>query len=399
MTITRHLQKPLLELSGYYPVTAITGPRQSGKTTLSQQTFPEKAYISLEPLDNRSYASEDPRGFLDEYAQGAIIDEVQHVPGLLSYLQDFVDRHPEPGRFILTGSQNLQLAQSVAQSLAGRCGLLTLLPPSWEELQQFQNAPRSLLDVLWQGHYPRIYDRAIPAERWLADYVSTYVQRDVRQITQITDLNTFNAFLKRSAGHTAQEINYSSIGNDVGITHNTARSWLSVLETSWLTHALPAWHRNIRKQVVKAPKLHFIDSGLVCHLLGIRSAEELRHHPLRGAIFESWVVAEIIKQFTNRGETPYLYHYRESRGLEIDVLLETAGQLDLIEVKAGSTISGHFFSNLLKFTETEQAEPAPRRWLVYGGEQNHTRQGCQVRSWRRVGDIKSRAVLNQETMT
>ncbi|MGB0849502.1 MAG: ATP-binding protein, partial [Thiolinea sp.] len=351
MTIKRKLNSQLLELAAYYPVVVLTGPRQSGKTTLSQQAFPGKAYVSLEPMDMRSYALEDPRGFLDEYRDGAIIDEVQHVPDLLSYLQDFVDRYPDPGRFILTGSQNLLLSQSVSQSMAGRCGILTLLPPDWEELQQFDRAPENLVDVLWQGHYPRIYDRAIPAQRWLSDYVTTYIQRDVRQVTQVTNLNTFTAFLKLCAAHTGQEINASRLGNDVGITHNTVRSWLSVLETSWLMFSLPAWHRNVRKQAVKAAKHHFIDSGLVCSLLGIRSAEELRHHPLRGAIFESWVVMEVLKRFTNHGQSPSLYHYRESRGLEIDLIAEVAGQLNLMEIKAGATVNSHFFKNLKQFAE------------------------------------------------
>lgn len=381
MTIQRLLKPKLLELATYYPVTVITGPRQSGKTTLSREAFPDKSYASLEPIDMRSYALEDPRGFLDEYQNGAIIDEVQHAPELLSYLQDFVDQNPEPGRFILTGSQNLILSQSIAQSMAGRCGILTLLPPSWSELQQFSNRPATLLEAMWQGHYPRIYDRGIPAQRWLADYVTTYLQRDVRQITQITNLNTFTAFLKLCAGHTGQEVNFSRLGNDIGITHNTARAWLSVLETSWLGVTLPAWHNTIRKQVIKAPKWHFIDTGLVCSLLGIRSAEELRHHPLRGAIFESWVVAEALKQYTNCGETPSLYHYRESRGLEIDLLAEVAGQLNIMEIKSGSTINSAYFKNLKTFIDSHSASVETHAWLVYGGEDNYKRQGVRVTSW------------------
>jgi len=384
MSIQRNIYPQLIELATYYPIVVITGPRQSGKTTLSQQAFPDKAYISLEPIDTRSFAQEDPRGFLEEYSEGAIIDEVQHAPDLLSYLQDFVDKHPEPGRFILTGSQNFMLFEAISQSLAGRCGVLTLLPLAWDELQQFKNAPKDLFTTLFQGSYPRIYDQKIPAHRWLADYVTTYVQRDVRQITQVTNLNTFTTFIKLCAGSTGQEINLSRLGSDTGITHNTAKAWLSVLETAGLSYSLPAWHKNIRKQVVKAPKLHFIDTGLVCYLLGIRNAEELRHHPLRGAIFESWVVSEILKKFTNKGRTPSLYHYRESRGLEVDLLIETAEQLNSVEIKSGSTINSEFFNNLKKFTDIHAGKENIDLWLISGGTESYKRQGTNVISWKNI---------------
>ena len=287
--ISRTLEKKLHELSGYYPVVVVTGPRQSGKTTLCQMVFPDKPYVSLEALDIREFAITDPRGFLLEYADGAIIDEIQQAPDLLSYLQSDIDARPEAGRFILTGSQHFGLSQSISQSLSGRCGILTLLPPSLEELRAFPNAPDDLFSILWQGAYPRIYDQNIPAHQWLADYTATYVQRDVRQVINIGDLQAFSGFFKLCSGRAAQEINLSKIGNDAGISHNTVRSWLSVLETSYIIHCLPAWHTNIRKQIVKAPKLHFFDSGLACYLLGIREPDQLYHHPLRGAIFESWV--------------------------------------------------------------------------------------------------------------
>ncbi len=394
MTIKRNIQPHLLELATYYPVVVITGPRQSGKTTLSQQVFPDKAYISLEPIDTRRFAQEDPRGFFEEYGDGAIIDEVQHAPDLLSYLQDFVDRHPEPGRFILTGSQNLMLSEAISQSLAGRCGVLTLLPPEWDELQQFPNAPNDLLTALWQGSYPRIYDQKIPAQRWLADYVTTYVQRDVRQITQVANLNAFITFIKLCAGSTGQEVNLSRLGNDAGITHNTAKAWLSVLETAWLSFSLPAWHKNIRKQIVKAPKMHFIDTGLVCYLLGIRSADELRHHPLRGALFESWVVAEILKQSTNKGQNPSLYHYRESRGLEVDLLIETAEQLNSVEIKSGSTINSDFFKNLKKFAQINNGKIEIESWLVYGGIESYKRQGTNIVCWNDISDLTEKLNFN-----
>ncbi len=390
MSIIRKAHPQLLEMASYYPVVVVTGPRQSGKTTLTKQTFPQKKYISLEPLDNRTFANEDPRGFLEEYKEGAIIDEIQNTPELLSYIQDFIDEHPKHGQFILTGSQNFMLTQAISQTLAGRCGVLTLLPPDWDELQLFSNTPEDLLSLLWQGCYPRIYDQNIPAHRWLADYTTTYVQRDVRQITQITDLNSFTTFMKLCAGSTAQEVNLSRLGNDAGISHNTAKSWLSVMQTAWLVQTLPAWHRrNIRKQIVKSPKLHFIDSGLVCYLLGIRDTEDLRHHPLRGAIFESWVATEIAKHYYNQGKTPSLYHYRESRGLEIDILLEAANSLQLVEVKSGSTINPSFFKNLKKFmreySDSQKGDDIQiHSHLVYGGKESQKRSNIQVIGWRKL---------------
>jgi hypothetical protein len=388
--IPRKLESRLSELAGYYPVVAVTGPRQSGKTTLCRMVFPDKPYVSLEALDMREFVRTDPRGFLSEYGSGAILDEIQQAPELLSYLQGEVDARPEPGRFILTGSQHLGLSQSVAQSLAGRCGILVLLPPSLDELRGFASAPDDLFRLLWQGAYPRIYDRAIPAHQWLADYLATYVQRDVRQIVNVGDLQTFSAFLKLCAGRVAQEINLSALGGDAGVSHNTARAWLSVLETSFVIHRLPAWHANIRKQLVKAPKLHFFDSGLLCHLLGIRAPEQLRLHPLRGAIFESWVVAEIFKAHAHKGIASDLFHYRETRGVEVDLLIDRGDRFDTVEIKSGETISADFFKNLHRFSERLGESHAARigeRYLVYGGEASQKRSQARVLSWRDVQRI------------
>jgi hypothetical protein len=383
--IPRKLRSKLLELAGYYPVVVVTGPRQSGKTTLCKSTYPDKAYVSLESLDTRNYAHSDPRGFLQEYRAGAVIDEIQQAPELLSYLQSEVDSEPAAGRFILTGSQHFGLSQAISQSLAGRCGILTLLAPDLEELSAFPAAPTDLYTTLWQGSYPRIYDREIPAHQWLADYISTYVERDVRQVVNVGDLLAFSGFLKLCAGRTGQEINLSSMGNDAGISHNTARAWLSVLETSYIIHRLPAWHGNIRKQVVKAPKLHFLDSGVACHLLGIRELEQLRHHPLRGALFESWVVAELHKAQLNRGEEPNMFHYRESRGPEIDLLISKGKVLHAIEIKSGATASADFFRNFQHLTERLSETGLPdqiKNHVIYGGEQSQKRTQARLWSWR-----------------
>jgi len=390
--IPRKLQAKACELAGFYPVVIITGPRQAGKTTLCQAAFPDKAYVSLESLDNRDFAHSDPRGFLAEYRQGAIIDEVQQVPELTSYLQGEVDSEPAPGRFILTGSQHFGLSESVSQSLAGRCGILALLPPDYEELTAFSNAPDDLYTTLWQGAYPRIYDRKIPAHRWLADYIATYIERDVRQVINIGDLQIFSEFLKLCAGRTASEINLSALGNDAGISHNTARAWLSILETSYIIHRLPAWHGNIRKQVVKAPKLHFFDSGLVCYLLGIQEPEQLRHHPLRGAIFESWVVSELYKAQVNCGERPQMFHYRESRGLEIDVLVNRGESVHAIEIKSGRTASTDFFKHLQLLPDRLKHTRLPstvHNYVIYGGEESQQRSIAQLVPWRDTPGILS----------
>jgi len=390
--IPRKLQTRAQELAGFYPVVAITGPRQAGKTTLCRAAFPDKAYVSLESLDNRDFARHDPRGFLAEYGKGAIIDEIQQAPELTSYLQDEVDADATPGRFILTGSQHFALSQSISQSLAGRCGVLTLLPPDLDELKSFPNAPLDLYNTLWQGAYPRIYDRNIPAQQWLADYITTYIERDVRQVINLGDLQVFSEFLKLCAGRTACEINLSTLGGDAGISHNTARSWLSVLETSYIIHRLPAWHTNIRKQVVKAPKLHFFDSGLVCYLLGIREPDQLRHHPLRGAIFESWVFSELYKAQVNHGERPQMFHYRESRGPEIDVLVQQDACLHAIEIKSGITVSTDFFKHFQRLPDRLKNTRLPsdiHNHVVYGGEQSQQRSIARLVSWRKISSIFS----------
>ena len=390
--IPRSLEPELRTLATHYPVVAVTGPRQSGKTTLCRKVFPQKPSVSLEALDVRDFAREDPRGFLAEHRSGAVIDEIQQVPELLSYLQTEVDETPAPGRFVLTGSQHFGLSQSISQSLAGRCGILTLLPPSLAELREFKNAPADLFTLLWQGAYPRIYDRSIPAHRWIADYVTTYVQRDVRQILNVGDLHAFTAFLKLCAGRTAQEINLSVLGGDAGVSHNTARTWLSVLETSYVVHRLPAWHTNIRKQLVKAPKLHFFDTGLLCYLLGIREPGQLRLHPLRGAIFESWAVSEIFKAQVHRGMEADLFHYRETRGLEIDLLMDGAGALDVVEIKSGETISADFFKNLGRFSDRlseMEHDREPRCHVIYGGDVSQRRSQARVLSWRDVPSLST----------
>lgn len=387
MTIRRTLQGPLAELASRMPVVAVTGPRQSGKTTLCRYAFPEKPYVSLEPLDTRSYAADDPRGFLKEYAGGAILDEVQRVPELFSYLQEEVDERPEPGRFILTGSQHFGLTEAITQSLAGRIAILYLLPPSLDELAQFGGLPADPWVQVWTGAYPRIYDRGLDPGRWLADYATTYVQRDVRQVLNVADLEAFTTFLRLVAARTASELRLSALGGDAGVSHPTARSWLSVLEASFLCLRLPAWHRSHRKQVVKSPKLHFLDTGLACHLLGITEPRQLRHHPLRGALFESWVVSEVLKWRLHRGLPERMFHLREARGAEVDLLVEEGDRLTAVEIKSGATIAPDFFKALGRLRDdVTSREPHlafdPR--VVYGGDAAQRRSAATVIPWRRL---------------
>jgi len=293
--INRRLAPRLAEAARSFPAVTLTGPRQSGKSTLCRHLFPKKDYVNLEAPDVRNFALEDPRGFLAQYPNGAILDEVQRTPDLPSYLQPMIDNDPEPGKWILTGSQNFALLESVNQSLAGRSAVLSLLPMSFDEISEFADAPKTLDEVLFTGGYPRIYDKKLSPSQWLASYVATYIERDVRSVSNVGDLTTFQRFVELCAGRTGQMINYSNLAGDAGISQPTAKAWMSILEASYIVFLQPAYSTNLRKRLVKMPKLHFYDTGLACWLLGLRSADQLATHPLKGSIFESWVVSEIVK--------------------------------------------------------------------------------------------------------
>jgi len=388
--IPRDAALRLAELARYYPVVNVTGPRQSGKTTLCRATFPAMPYVSLEPLDVREFAMADPRGFLATLPNGAIIDEVQRAPDLFSYLQLEVDERPAPGRFILTGSQQLALTVSVTQSLAGRTGLLELYPPSWGELKRFPSAPTELFEVLWTGAYPRIFDRQIPPHQWLADYVATYVQRDVRQLLNVGDLRAFTNFLQLCAGGTAGETHLSRLGADVGISHNTAKAWLSVLEATYLIFRVPGWHPTFRKQVVKSAKLHFVDTGVASYLLGIREPDQLRTHPLRGALFESWIASEIMKRAAHEGVRRELFHYRDAAGLEVDLVVSDAQNLMLVEAKSGATIASdftHAVDRLAQGVRQRDPQRAISTRVVYGGATRQSRGDTQLLPWHEIDQL------------
>lgn len=382
--IPRVLEARLLEAVAQMPAVAVTGPRQSGKTTLCRGCLPEHEHVSLEPLDVREFAVSDPRGFLRQHPGPVILDEAQRAPELFSYLQEELDRDPTPGRYVLTGSQHFGLSEAISQSLAGRVAVLHLLPLSLDEVRRFPSPPADLWETVWTGGYPRIHDRGLAPDRWLADYVATYVQRDVRQVLNVRDLDAFTALVRLAAGRTAQELHLSALGDDAGVRHPTVRSWLSVLEQSYLVLRAAAWLRNVGKRAVKAPKLHFVDSGLVCQLLGIRSSDQLRTHPLRGPIFESWVAAEIAKARVHRGVPHGLHHLRETRGVEVDVIVDAGTRLLGVEVKSAATLAGDFFRGLETFgrhlADRREAGEASLR-LVYGGDQAQRRGGVEVVPW------------------
>lgn len=385
--IDRNLAPVLRHRAEFYPVVTVTGPRQSGKSTLCRTLFPGKPYLTMESPDTREYALGDPRGFLASVAAGAILDEVQKVPELLSYLQAEVDRDNRPGRFILTGSENLALSQGVAQSLAGRTGILHLLPCSHDEIGRFRQVPADLWSSVWSGGFPRIFDQAIPAEIWFEDYVATYLERDVRNLLRVGDLRTFSTFLRLAAGRTAQELNLSALSSDVGVSVPTIKSWISVLEASYLAVTIPAWHPNVRKRAVKNPKFHLVDSGLACHLLGITNPEQLAWHPLRGPIFESWVVGEVLKARLNKGHAPRLYHYRENRGPEVDLVVQSESGWKLLEVKSGQTVDPSFFKHLTVLAAQFEPLGGAGQRLVHGGDADRTQQGVRVIPWSAIQDL------------
>ena len=383
--VKRILTKELLKSAEEYPIVVVLGPRQSGKTTLVKNCFKDKKYVSLENIDARDFAITDPKGFLLNYSEGAIIDEVQRVPTLLSYLQTEVDSNSTPGRFILTGSNQYMLQEKVTQSLAGRVAMLRLLPFSLSELKTLRN-DLSLNEILFKGFYPKIHSEDIRSTNWLNNYVETYVDKDVRLIKNIDNLNQFNLFLKMCAARVGQLLNLVSIGNDCGIAQNTVKSWLSILESSYIIKLVYPYYNNFNKRLTKSPKIYFRDTGLLCRLLSIESSNALNTHSLKGGIFENYVFSELEKKYYNKGENYPIDFWRDKNSHEIDFLID-GKLLKLIEVKSGRTINKDYFKNINYFKKISNINS--QTFLLYGGEENQKRSDVKIFSWDNVMEIFS----------
>lgn len=388
--IPREAEKILHEHLKGFPIATITGPRQAGKTTLAREIFSEKPYFSLEDPDVRQLAQDDPRAFLSRLTDGAVLDEVQRAPDILSYLQTHVDKSGRMGAFLLTGSQNFGLMSGITQSLAGRTAFVELLPFSVSELDREGAAPSDLDTMLFTGGYPPIYDRDLAPGAWFPAYVTAYVERDVRQLLKVQDLDTFQRFVRLCAGRSGQLLNLSSLATDCGITHNTAKAWISTLEASYLLFRLRPHRANFNKRLIKTPKLYFYDTGLLCWLLGIQEAGQLATHPLRGSIFETFVVSELMKCRANQQPNVNLYFWRDSNGNEVDLLVDVAGRLLPIEIKSGQTLNRDFFTGLERWL-TLAGDTAFSPTLIYGGTEITTRKGVRILNWRATGSAFSPA--------
>jgi predicted AAA+ superfamily ATPase len=376
-----------------FPILTITGPRQSGKTTLSRLLAPELPYLSLEDPDTRAFATEDPRAFLRQVGDGAILDEVQRAPELFSYLQAVVDADRRMGRFILTGSSQFELIGSITQSLAGRASLLHLLPFSYAELQAAGRAPTSVNALLHAGFFPPIHDRPVDPTVWLQDYLSTYLERDVRQILNIQDLATFQRFIQLCAGRIGQLLNITSLAADTGITRVTAESWLSVLQASHLVFLVRPWFSNLNKRLVKSPKLYFCDPGLAAWFVGVRTPDHISAHPQRGALFENWIMTELLKAQTNHGLKPTLHFLRDKEGHEIDALIETGPDtFHAVEIKSGETIASDFFSGL-DYWRAKLTRQTITPWLIHGGTALQQREKATVLPWNDLSQLIEKIAL------
>jgi len=391
----RTLSGKLSALAKKFPVVSIMGPRQSGKTTLSKKVFENHDYVSLEEPNEREFAIADPKGFLRRFTGGVILDEIQRAPDLLSYIQGIVDREDSPGRFIMTGSQQFHLMEKVSQTLAGRVAIVYLLPLSLNELlgqpapdpyeldmlpKKKKMPPFSLEEMLYKGLYPRIHDKGLEPHDWLSAYYRTYVERDVRDVANIGNLDAFQRFVRLCAGRTGQLLNLSSLASDCGISHTTARHWISILQAGFIIHLLTPHYANFSKRIIKSPKIYFLDTGLLCYLLRIREPGDISVHPLKGAIFENFVFSEIYKSFAHRGELPPLYFWRDRTGHEVDIVVDTGKRLVPVEIKSAETIDSSFFDGL-RYYISLGVPVSETGVLVHGGDALYQRENFVIRPW------------------
>ncbi len=373
--INRIISSKVQELLKKFPIVSINGPRQSGKTTLTQMLCPDYQYVSLENPSDRLFAQQDPVGFLETYQNGVILDEVQYVPELFSYLQVYTDARQRMGEYILTGSQNFLLMEKITQSLAGRVAIFNLLPFALEELQGTEYVATNWENQLIQGFYPRKLVHEISAENFYDSYLQTYVERDVRQVKNILNLDLFQRFIRLLAGRIGQLFNQNSLGVELGLDNKTINAWMSVLETSFVAYRLNPYFQNFSKRLVSTPKIYFYDTGLAAHLLGIRTAEELNIHFAKGSLFENLVITELMKKCLNEGRRPQFYFWRDAAQYEIDLLIQNGVQLEAVEIKSGRTIQPDFFKSL---NYLKKINPSTNSYVVYGGDQFQKRSDATV---------------------
>ena len=381
--ITRQLTDHIRKVAQQMPVLSITGPRQSGKTTLCRALFPDYLYANLEHPETRAFALEDPKGFLAQREGGMVIDEAQYAPELFSYVQATVDETRRNGEFVLSGSQNFLFMEKISQSLAGRVAIFHLLPFGLQELRDTPYFPERPFQFVLQGGYPRLYDQGVDLEVFFPAYVQTYVERDVRQLVNVGDLQQFQLFVRLCAGRIGQLFNQSALASEVGISQPTVKRWLSLLETSFIAFTLSPYYRDFNKRLTKTPKLYFHDTGLACYLLGIREEAELMTHYARGALFENFAVVELMKQAYHRGQRPQAYFWRDKTGMEIDLILDQGSTMYPYEIKSGQTLQPHFFDHLRYFQQLADVA-AEHSTLIYVGDQNQRRSHARVMSWDQV---------------
>ena len=384
--IERKLKKKLLAMAGTFPVVTITGPRQSGKTTLVKAVFPSYDYVTLEDPDIRAIALSDPRKFLSGHEQGLIIDEAQRAPELFSYIQGIVDLRDKTGQFILTGSQNFLLLEKISQTLAGRVAVLKLLPLSLDELKSSGLKLENADNLIFLGMYPRLFDKKINPADYYPFYIQTYVEKDVKLVKNIANQSTFIKFLKMCAGRTGQLLNMNELANASGIDQRTVKSWVSVLEASYIIYLLYPHHKNYNKRLIKMPKLYFYDTGLACSLLGIRNKEQLPIHFSYGSLFENFVINEFFKNAFNAAKTPDLYFWRDKSGREIDLIFEQPEKLIPIEIKAGKTFSMDFFKNLNQWNKLSGSNPE-NAYVIYGGDKQFSLSNGNVIGWKEINQL------------